>query len=531
MTHSALKRNLSYLIMLLLFLCLVPSAFACTEVYVGSDASADGSVIIARSNDTQSVKATHVEITERVENEPGRKMPVNYTGTVMAEIPATTYKYTGTPWMSSVQEANNEGKDAAVCCNECGVTMTMSITAFSNQAVHKADPLVKDGLTEFCADNLVICQSATAREAVEVLCGLIDKFGSSEINVATIADRDEVWCVEMYSGHQYAAVKLPSDMVAVFGNEFNLEYISDYEDSIVSKDLEKLAVDNGFAVYSDDGELNLRKTYSGRETYADYSRLRTWIGHKTLAPNDYGDYNIEDDFPLVFKPEGKVSLKDVFELMRNRYEGTEYSPEENGREDVRVIGTDTAMSVHVVQLYPQYPKEMCCVTWVSMGPDIFGVFVPVSNCCTALDESYGKDQSAEEGWVFNPEEYVWYNIKAINTIGLIDYETYGRPVRDYWSGAEDIMIKDMGKLLADTAGTYDDNPKEAAQAITDYCCAMQKKSFEDASSIYRTQMMTLGKNSNTMKFGTNPETDEILTERRKPDIVKIDLDPSDYNWN
>ena len=35
--------------------------------------------------------------------------------------------------------------------------------------------------------------------------------------------------------------------------------------------------------------------------------------------------------------------------MRNRFEGTEYSPDETGRTDMRVIGTDTALSVHITQ--------------------------------------------------------------------------------------------------------------------------------------------------------------------------------------
>ena len=45
----------------------------------------------------------------------------------------------------------------------------------------------------------------------------------------------------MYTGHQYAAVKLPKDKVAVFGNEYSLEYLSDYEENITSKDLISLA--------------------------------------------------------------------------------------------------------------------------------------------------------------------------------------------------------------------------------------------------------------------------------------------------
>ena len=88
--------------------------------------------------------------------------------------------------MDSTTAYNGLGKDATVCANEYGVTMLMSITSFSNAAALKADPLVEAGLSEFTAVDLVVCQSATAREAVEVLFNLIDVYGSSEVNIALI---------------------------------------------------------------------------------------------------------------------------------------------------------------------------------------------------------------------------------------------------------------------------------------------------------------------------------------------------------
>ena len=78
-----------------------------------------------------------------------------------------------------------------------------------------ADPLVEHGISEFTAVDLVTCQSATAREGTEKLLSLIDEYGSSEVNIALIADQQETWYIEMYSGHQYAAVKLPTDKVSL----------------------------------------------------------------------------------------------------------------------------------------------------------------------------------------------------------------------------------------------------------------------------------------------------------------------------
>lgn len=105
-------------------------ALACTAVYVGSDVSEDGTVLLAKSNDYQDVWANYVTITERVENKPGRTMPVDNGATVFAPLPDTTCRYTSTPWMDSATALNGLGKDATVCANEYGVSMIMSITSF-----------------------------------------------------------------------------------------------------------------------------------------------------------------------------------------------------------------------------------------------------------------------------------------------------------------------------------------------------------------------------------------------------------------
>lgn len=127
-------------------------------------------------------------------------MPVDNEETVFAELPATTYRYTSTPFMDSTRAINGLGRDAAVCSNEYGVSMVMSITSFSNKAALAADPLIGHGLTEFTAVDLIVCQSATAREAVETLTALIDRYGSSEVNIALISDQRECWYVELPAG-------------------------------------------------------------------------------------------------------------------------------------------------------------------------------------------------------------------------------------------------------------------------------------------------------------------------------------------
>ena len=98
----------SYQKFIVLFICgllifSVQACFACTAVYVGSDVSADGSTILARTNDYPEIWASHITVSPRVENTPGRFMDVSVDGKVKAELPATTYKYTATPYMDSTR--------------------------------------------------------------------------------------------------------------------------------------------------------------------------------------------------------------------------------------------------------------------------------------------------------------------------------------------------------------------------------------------------------------------------------------------
>ncbi len=513
-----------------LFILPSTGALACTGVYVGRDVSEDGTTLLAKSNDYQAVWANYVTITERVENVPGRTMPVDNAATVFAPLPDTTYRYTSTPWMDSATALNGLGQDATVCANECGVAMVMSITAFSNAAALAADPLVENGLTEFTAVDLVVCQSADARQAVETLLGLIDAYGSSEVNIAMIADQSEAWYVEMYNGHQYAAVKLPTDAVCVFGNEFSLQYASDYEDAILSPALESLAAENGFAVYGDGQELDILATYSGPETATDYSHRRTWIGHSILAPSSYGAYDKNELYPLCFAPEGKVSLTDVMELMRNRFEGTEYSPDETGRTDIRVIGTDTALSVHIAQIYPELPAELSCVTWESTGPAVYGVFVPVPNAAISVSEPYSRSQSAEEAGIFDTALYPYYRFKELTTLCVErdSYAVYGQPVRAYWRQAEAIMAQGMREVLENAAASGDIDA--ARQTITAYSVAVQEQAFSDAGQLLNDVRWYRSQNSNTMKNGRNPETHEAIDELRQIDPLTVTLDPEAYRY-
>ncbi len=335
--------------------------------------------------------------------------------------------------------------------------------------------------------------------------------------------------MEIYTGHQYAAVKLPADKVSVFGNEYSLEYLSDYEDSITSKELISLAEENNFAAHGKNNEVNLFDTYSGNQTTTEYSHMRTWIGHQILAPSNFSaDYNHNARYPLCFTPDKDVSVQDVCQLLRDRFEGTKYSPDETGRIDMRVIGTETTLSAHAIQVFPDLPVEMSYVSWVSCGPPNYGVFVPISNDCINVSEPYGANQPTEKEGEFDTDKYPYYVFKELSSlcIGPENYEDYGEPVQSYWYDAESNMFAGMSKVLSNAAKMKDNNTR--ANYITSYCNDMQTQAFKDGKQILNDVIWAQNKNSKTLKVKLNPETHEMTGEELDYPPIELKLDASNY---
>lgn len=454
-----------------LFVCASP-AFACTGMYIGSDASADGTTMIAKSNDTTDLDKPL--IAKVYGGKDGEKISqINSENGFSWDLPKETHRTICYPTVKSSDYYSYN----CVAMNDCGVVVNATVSAYCNDKVHEIDPLVEGGIVE---DQfpLTICLSvSSAREGVELVAKIIDEKGSGEDNIIMIGDQKEAWYMEIYSGHQYCAVKAPSDCVAVIGNEYELETVDENSpDVICSPQLFKMPVEHGFAVNDENGKMNIYNTYAGPDVTSDASRMRTWRGHNVFAPSTSGDYNIKTKYPLFYKPDHKISLQDVEQLFRDRYEQTPYSLDTNGKNSYRAINIETSQSTHVTQIFKDVPAEMALVNWVAFSDAEFNVFVPFSNIENNFDSSYTYDTknyyNLDNGNAFSAHR----KLGALAAQNRLKLKT---GIEKYWNFWSVYMSSAIKQIINEAS-----NANDAHKKITEFCCNMQNQTYYDSGRIF-----------------------------------------------
>lgn len=426
------------------------SALACTGAYVGKDVSEDGSIIIARSEDL-SAAYDKLQTVVPASDEPGRMME-DINGFAYP-LPDHTYQYTQMEDYSTA----GDGLYAAVCVNEKGMAITGTVSASGCAAYKEADPTVKGGLREAILPALAAATAATAKEAVQVLAAVVDEYGSAEGNVILMADQNEAWILEIYGGKQYAAMKLADDQVAVFGNHFMLGAIDpeDTENFIVSEGLLSTLETAGLTVKDDDGKVLAAQSVCGGKRSAG-NNLRNWGGMHILAPSLAGEtFDVDTFYPLLYTPDDKVSLEDVFDVFRCRYEGTAYDLSLEGQEGNRAIAVSGTPDTHVVQLFDDMPAQYSAVTWLALAGGEHSVFVPQFSGVTQLPEELSADAPTYQ------EGSAYWAFKRICGLADTNRALYTTGVQNFWKLQEASLISQMTEAKAQLKTLAETDPAAA----------------------------------------------------------------------
>jgi len=478
--ENAMKKSVRVLTVLLAGIMLLStSAWACTGMYVGKDVSDQGTYVIARCEDQgQSDYNKMFKVEPRVENVPGRYIEDTATG-FKIPLPDTTYRYSYVPDYSR----GDDGMYPGSCINEYGVSVTATVSTHTCDAWREADPFVEPGLREAIMSAAVAAVSTSARDAVDVLLGYVDTYGSEEANTVMISDQKEAWFVEIYSGHHYCAMKMPDDKVAVFGNQLMIGLVdpnATVEDGFIYSDGLFELIDKLELAVKEGDQYHLAKSLTGTER-RDSSNMRNWAGLLALAPSLAGEYKTEEFYPLFYTPEihdGKVSVLDLMDLYRDRYEGTPLDVTLEGQTGNRVIGTPNSSQIHILQTFPEWPAASAAINWLCLGNTEHSVFIPSFSGITDTADAYKVD-----GETYDPAGAYW-KFKRICTLSALDRALYGDNVKKFWQLQEEIMYDEMAAAAPIMMAKYAESEEAGAQYVTELGIQMAEREMTYSDNLY-----------------------------------------------
>ena len=485
------------IVIMVILLLPIQAVQACCGFIIGRQLTKDGTTLFGRTEDYPYYpnggkhNKNYVVVDAKTYNE-GDQIQDESNGFTYPHA-ASEMRYTAT--YDSARGDGSNGAFGEHGFNEAGVSMTATVSASPNKQVLATDPLKADGLPEAAMLDVILPRVKTAREGVELLAKVIEEKGSAEGNIVVFADQNETWYMEILSGHQYVAVKVPEDKYAVFANTYYLGHVdlTDTENVIASKDVEKVAKESGNYQTDKDGNFHIAKSY-GPAKYAEGDRSRTYAGITLLDPKAKVTY--EDDEYELFRspsdPNKKYTLEDAFAFQRNRFEhlngrfvpddqiGVKKQGDDGSKDEVRqdqykyALGNENVIDAHVYQINPNLPKTFGGTVWLGLGPSRNTPYVPFYG---NVKDTYQAFKPRTE--TYDPNSWYW-TVWHIDQMAINNQDLFGKSIQNHWKALEEqLMIEQKvsdakyAALKADEAAA-----KDAEDQVTTETLARSERLFK-----------------------------------------------------
>ena len=472
------------------------TAFACTNFIVTKGASTDGSVMVTYAADSHQLYGALYK--HNGGKQKSKMLAVNewdtgrYLG-LIEQVP-TTY--------STVSNMNEH---------------SLIITETTYGGRHELED--KNGIMDYGSLIYIALQRAkTAREAIDVIVNLANTYGyASSGESFSIADENEAWIMELIGkgsklddkgnnlrkGIVWVARRIPDGYVSGHANQARITTfpLNDKENCLYASDVISFAREMGYFNGKDE-------EFSFCDAYAplDFGGLRgcearVWAFFRTVAEgmDKYTDYamghNPNNRMPLWVKPTQKVSPKQLFDAMRDHYEGTPMDMTTDigagGNECpyrwrpmyFKVDGVEycneraTATQQTGFWLCGQAREGKTGILWFGTDDAATSPLTPIY--CNTTEVPWCLDEANGSMLHYSATSMFWVT-NRIAQLAYLRYNVIGKRVREEVDKWENEKLKEVEKFDAKLAGL---SPKKAQKLQTAYSTLTAQNLFEKWDSL------------------------------------------------
>ncbi|MCH3905609.1 MAG: C69 family dipeptidase [Lactobacillus sp.] len=367
---------------------------SCTSILIGKEVAINGHVMIGRNEDSKTAWPKHLQFHAAGK---GPRQFKSKDNNFMIDLPAQAAAYSATPeWTDKYGVFEEDG------INEYQVAMSATESAYANERVLAVDPFDdKNGILEEAMVTVVLPYIKSAREGVQRLGKIVEEHGAAEADGILFADPDEAWYLEIGSGHEWVAQRIPDDSYAVVANQLSIQVIDfNSDDFMFAANLPAFIKENN--LWPAGKPLNWREAFGTHDdSDLHYNTPRVWSGQRLLTPSIKQE---PQSFNLSFiqKPDRPLSAQDAQTVLSDHYNNTQYDRTQKRNSDqpgFRPIAVATTQESHLLEMAPDNP-----IHWLAMGISAQSVYVPFypwgSKVPTAY--KYGKETYTSNSayWVF-----------------------------------------------------------------------------------------------------------------------------------
>ena len=445
-------------------LCAWGSVLACTNLIVTRGASTDGSVMVSYAADSHQLYGA-------LYHTPAGK---HKAGSMMKVHEWDTSRYLG--------EIAQIGQTYSTIGNMNEHQLIIGETTFGGR--HELeDP--KGGIDYGSLIYITLQRAKTAREAIDVIVELANTYGyASSGESFSIADKNEAWIMELIGkgpenkGIVWVARRIPDGYISAHANQARISTfpLNDPENCLYAEDVIEFARQKGYFSGADE-EFSFCAAYAP----LDFSAMRgcearVWSFFRRFAEgmDAYEDYalghNPNNPMPLWVKPIKKLSPKDVFDMMRDHYEGTvmdmttdigaggskcpyRWRPmgfEVDGGEYVneRAIATQQTGFWFVAQARQQLPDPIGGVIWFGTDDAATSPLTPIYCGSTKVPECL--DEKTANILTYSDKSMFWVT-NRIAQFAYLRYDYIGAEVRkviDDWENEQLLKVQIADEQLS-----------------------------------------------------------------------------------
>lgn len=515
-------------------LCLggLATAMACTTMLITKGASKDGSVIVAHSDDSELFDQRLVYV-PAADHPPGSLRHVYYDASALGDRPqyhsyellryvgadrGPTYVNPDQPQSIPIGSIPQVEHTHAYFDGSYGIMNEHQLMFGECTDGTKIQPDPVPGKLIFYSAELsrvAAERCKTAREAVELIGRLIETcgyYGTGE--TLPIGDTKEGWVIEMASspegkGGLWVAKRVPDGEVFFAANELRIREVDENSpDMLYCKDLHKIAQKHKWWKPSD-GKLDWLKTVSqGEYSHPYYSLRRVWRLQSRVAPSKKLSPWVEDGFtkkyPFSIKPDEKLSIRNVMDLYRDYYQGTEFDlskgvaagpygcpyrfpgPHDAGGGDTgdpnRKLkgGWERPISIfrcgysYICQARDWLPDPIGGIVWFGPDEPMSTCYVPFYVGVTRIATPYYTCDTTRFS-----QKSAWWAFNFVANWAAIKYSYIIKDIRQKQDEIELAEIESIRKMDQEALSLHKKDPAKARELLTTFCETQANQVVED----------------------------------------------------